>query len=124
MRRQSKYPAEVRERAVRLVFEQQPEHESQWDAIGSIATKMGCTAETAYKVWRQLRRERRWVARCTVERLMRQEACAWSCVHGDDDAGRRGSAARGPCEAKVFCYEAQPALGSGFHVCRDLGGLR
>jgi len=27
----------------------------------------------ADKVWRQLRRERRWVARCTVERLMRQE---------------------------------------------------
>jgi transposase InsO family protein len=27
----------------------------------------------ADKVWRQLRREHRWVARCTVERLMRQE---------------------------------------------------
>jgi transposase len=46
MGRQGKYPAEVKERAVRLVFEQQPEHESQWAAIESIAAKMGCTAET------------------------------------------------------------------------------
>jgi transposase-like protein len=29
-----------------LVFEQQGEHESQWAAIGSIAAKIGCTAET------------------------------------------------------------------------------
>jgi transposase-like protein len=41
-----RYSPEVRERAVRLVFEQQPQHESQWAAITSIAAKMGCTAET------------------------------------------------------------------------------
>ena len=41
-----RYSPEVRERAVRLVFEQQVEHESQWAAIGSIAAKIGCTAET------------------------------------------------------------------------------
>ena len=41
-----RYSPEVRERAVRLVFEQQVQHESQWAAIGSIATKIGCTAET------------------------------------------------------------------------------
>ena len=48
-RRQSKFPAEMRERAVRLVFEQQDKHESQWAAIVSIAEKMGCTAETLRK---------------------------------------------------------------------------
>jgi transposase len=37
MGRRSKFPAEMRERAVRLVFEQQPAHESQWAAIVSIA---------------------------------------------------------------------------------------
>jgi transposase len=41
-----RYSPEVRERAVRLVFEQQGAHESQWAAIGSIAAKIGCTAET------------------------------------------------------------------------------
>jgi transposase-like protein len=46
MKNQISYSPEVRERAVRLVFEQQKEHESQWSAIKSIASKIGCTAET------------------------------------------------------------------------------
>jgi transposase-like protein len=41
---------------VRLVFEHQDEHESQWAAIGSIATKIGCTAETLRKWVRQAER--------------------------------------------------------------------
>ena len=41
-----KYSPEVRERAVRMVFEHRGEHESQWGAIESIAAKIGCTAET------------------------------------------------------------------------------
>ncbi len=57
MGRRSKYPAEVRERAVRLVFEQRPAHESQWAAIESIADKMGCTAETLRKWVRQAERD-------------------------------------------------------------------
>jgi transposase len=43
------YPAEVRERAVRLVVEQEGSHASQWAAISSIASKMGCTPETLRK---------------------------------------------------------------------------
>lgn len=35
----------MRERAVRLVFEQQDQHASQWAAIVSIAEKMGCSSE-------------------------------------------------------------------------------
>lgn len=38
--------AEVRERAVRMVFEHGSEYASQWEAIGSIAAKIGCTGET------------------------------------------------------------------------------
>ena len=52
-----RYSPEVRERAVRLVFEQQGEHESQWAAIGSIAAKIGCTAETLRGWVRQAERD-------------------------------------------------------------------
>ena len=41
-----RYSPEVRERAVRLVLEQQGEYPSKWAAICSIASKFGCTPET------------------------------------------------------------------------------
>jgi transposase len=40
------YSPEARKRAVRLVFEQEGVHDSQWAAMGSIAAKIGRTAET------------------------------------------------------------------------------
>ena len=52
-----RYSPEVRERAVRMVREQEKEHDSQWAAIRSIATKMGCTAETLRKWVRQAERD-------------------------------------------------------------------
>ena len=52
-----RFSAEVRERGVRLVFEQQQAHETQWAAICSIAEKMGCAAETLRKWVRQAERD-------------------------------------------------------------------
>jgi transposase len=53
MKKAVKCSPEVMERAVRLVFEASAQYESQWATSGSIAAKMGCTAETP----------RRWVRR-------------------------------------------------------------
>jgi transposase len=58
MARPRKYSAEVRERAVRMVWEHGPEHPSQWAAIMSIASKLGCTAETLRNWVRQVERDR------------------------------------------------------------------
>jgi transposase len=52
-----RYSPELRERAVRLVFEHASQHESQWAAIESIAAKIGCTAETLRKWVRQAERD-------------------------------------------------------------------
>ena len=41
-----RYPAEVRERAVRLVFGYRGEYETEWAAILTIAEKMGVGKET------------------------------------------------------------------------------
>jgi len=40
-----------------MVLEHQEEHPSQWAAIGSIASKIGCTAETLRKWVRQAERD-------------------------------------------------------------------
>jgi transposase len=52
-----RYPVEVRERAVRMVFDHEDEYDSQWAAISSIAGKLGMTPETL----------RKWVRRAETD---------------------------------------------------------
>ena len=51
------YPPEVRERAVRMVFDHQGEYPSQWKAIESISAKLGINHETL----------RMWVRRAEID---------------------------------------------------------
>ena len=53
-----KYPDELRERAVRMVLDHEDEYGSQWEAICSVAEKLGPNAETV----------RLWVRRAETDR--------------------------------------------------------
>lgn len=57
MAKQNKYSQEVRERAVRLFRESVADHPSEWAAMQSVASKIGCTTETL----------RNWVRRSEVD---------------------------------------------------------
>ena len=50
MTRSTRYPPELRERAIRLVREHRAEHPSEWAAIQSVAGKLGMTPETL-RIW-------------------------------------------------------------------------
>ena len=56
-----RYPDEVRERAVRMVFDHQSEYPSQWKAIESIAEKLSINVETL----------RQWVRRAETDTGLR-----------------------------------------------------
>jgi len=57
MANRGRYSQELRERAVRLVAEQENQHGSQWETITSVAEKIGCSAETLRKWVRQAERD-------------------------------------------------------------------
>ena len=63
MGKATKFPPEVKERAIRLVREQEGQYGSQWAAIKSGSGKIGCTAETL----------RSWIGQSERERLRQLE---------------------------------------------------
>ena len=57
MTKSRRFSPEVRERAVRLVRERQGDYDTQWAAITSIASKIGCAGKTL-RLWvRQAERD-------------------------------------------------------------------
>ena len=53
----NRYPAELRERAVRMLLEQRSEYKSEHAAFSSIAPKIGCSPDTLRAWVRQYQRE-------------------------------------------------------------------
>jgi transposase len=57
MSRRTRFSQEVRERAVRMLVEHESEYNSRWEAISSVAEKIGCAPETL----------RKWLLRAEVD---------------------------------------------------------
>ena len=49
--RSTRYPQELRERAVRLVAESRPDHGTEWEAMRSVAQKLGIGASKTVRKW-------------------------------------------------------------------------
>jgi transposase len=85
MSRPGRYPQELRERAVRMVFEHQDEHLSQWSAITSIAAKFGVSREAL----------RKWVRRAEVDGGFRPGIHDRRALAPEDPRAREPRAAKG-----------------------------
>ena len=78
MARPSKYSPELRERAVRMVFDHAAEHPSQWATIRSVGEKLGIATEALRRWVRQAERDigkrsgLRTVERAELKRVQRE----------------------------------------------------
>lgn len=70
----TRYSPEVQARAVRLVMEHEADYPCQWAAIQSIASKIGCTAETLRRWVRREERDAAQRAGPTTDQLARLKA--------------------------------------------------
>jgi len=70
----NKFSPEVKERAVRLVFDQVQDNEPTWPTIVSVASKIGCTAETLRRWVRQAERDSGKRAGLTTDERARLKA--------------------------------------------------
>ena len=70
----NKFSSEVRERAVRMVQEHRGDYPSEWAALNSIASKIGCTGETLRHWVRQAERDAGSRAGLTTDERTRLKA--------------------------------------------------
>ena len=94
MDKRTRYSPEVRERAVRMVHEQAHEHASQWAAIRSIATKIGCYGRDAAA-------------------MGAAGGARWGPAPGPDDRGTAAAEGAGAGESGAAARERDPAQGVG-----------
>jgi transposase len=111
-----KFSPEVRQRAVRMVLEHRGEHASEWASIGSIAGKIGCTAETLRSWVRQAQRD----ASCRSGRVASVRQACRARQHHDRAAARQMSRAE-PAGERVGVHARQLALEPGVHLLRQPG---
>ena len=73
-KKSNKFSPEVRSRAVRMAHEHRGEYPTEWAAIGSIASKIGCTGETLRNWVRQAERDAGERAGLTTDERARLKA--------------------------------------------------
>ncbi|MBX3671292.1 MAG: IS3 family transposase [Rhodocyclaceae bacterium] len=128
MSRQTRYSPEVRTRAVRMVVEHRGEHASEWAAIGSIASKIGCTAETLRGWLRQAERDQGLRAGPATEERERIKALEREVreLRQANEILRKASAyfcdggARPPVEAMIAFIDDHRAVHGVEPICRLL----
>ncbi len=74
MSKAKRYSPEVRERAVRMVLENESEYPSQWQAICSIASKIGCSPDSLRAWFRRAQTDEGKIPGTTTEERERIKA--------------------------------------------------
>ena len=128
-RRPGKYPDELRERAVRMVFEVQRDCGSQWEAISSVAHNLGPTPETV----------RKWVRRTEIdagrrpgltsdkrERLKRFERENQELRRANEILNPRSSQVTGlvrPAHSRPLARSGRDSVGFAYHPAVEASDL-
>src|SRR5512145_1881020 len=123
-----KYAPEVRERAVRMVFEHAGEHASQWAAISSIAAKIGCNPETLRGWVRQAERDQGKRPGPTTDeqeriKALEREVCELRLSERDPSQGIgifRPGGARPPVQEMIAFIDEHLAVHGVEPICKVL----
>jgi transposase-like protein len=111
------YSPEVRERAVRMVFEHRNEYTSQYEAILSIAAKIGCSRETLRHWVRQAERDQGLRSGPTSADQERIKSLAPSTYY--EHAARKANPDRRPARERrdaELCQEIRRVFAANFGV--------